>query len=107
ASLIPVIIVGILAMLVSWVFSFTAYGSLAELVYSVIAEQLLGLSGNVWSLVVIVLVQMVLWFFGVHGSLVVSTFIQTLYVTLDVNQQAAVAGGTANRDLQYYLGQGF
>lgn len=106
-SLIPVMIVGILAMLVSWGFSFTAYGSLAELVYSVIAVPLLGLSGNVWSLVIIVLVQMVLWFFGVHGSLVVSTFIQTLYVPLDINQQAAVVDGTANSDLPNILGQGF
>src|SRR5699024_3739813 len=106
-SLIPVMIVGIIAMLVSWIFSFTAYGSLAELVYSVIAEPLLGLSGNVWSLVIIVLVQMVLWFFGVHGSLVISTFIQTLYVPLDINQQAAVVEGTKNSDLPNILGQGF
>lgn len=107
ASLIPVFIVGVLAMLISWIFSFTSYGSLAELVYSLVAEPLLGLSGSVWSLVIIVLVQMVLWFFGVHGSLVVSTFIQTLYVPLDINQQAAVVEGTANSDLPNILGQGF
>jgi len=106
-SLVPVVIVGLGSMVISWLFSFTTYGSLADLVYSLVAEPLLGLSGNVWSLVVIVLVQMVLWFFGVHGSLVVSTFIQTLYVPLDVNQQAAVAGGTANSDLPNILGQGF
>jgi len=107
ASLIPVIIVGAGAMVLSWLFSFTAYGSLADLVYSLVAEPLLGLSDNVWSLVVIVLVQMVLWFFGVHGSLVVGTFIQTLYVPLDVNQQAAVASGVSNNELPNILGQGF
>lgn len=106
-SLVPVIIIGTLMTAVSWLFSFTSYGSLAVLVYTVVALPLQGLSGSVWSLVFIVFVQCILWFVGVHGSLVVASFLQTLYVPLDIEQQAAVAGGVANSELPHILGQGF
>lgn len=106
-SLVPVVIVGSLFVSLSWIFSFTPWGSLAEFIYSVVALPLQGLSGSVWSLAFIVLMQSGLWFLGVHGSLVVQSFIQTLYVPLDVEQQAAVAEGVSNEELPHVLGQGF
>jgi PTS system cellobiose-specific IIC component len=107
ASLVPVIVVGTSVMVISWLFTFTSYGSFADLIYSLVALPLQGLSGSVWSLVFIVFIQCILWFLGVHGSLVVASFIQTLYVPLDVNQQAAVAEGVTNSELPHILGQGF
>lgn len=104
SSLIPGIIVGFAAMFVSYLFSFTSYGSFAQFIYTVVSLPLQGLSGSVWSLVFIVLIQMFLWFFGIHGSLVVGTFITALYLPLDTMNMEALAAGTP---LPNILGKSF
>lgn len=83
AGLLPAIVVAILFMLVAWGFSFTSYGSMAQFIYSVISMPLEHLSSSMWSMVFIVFIQMILWFFGLHGSLVVQSFITALYLPMD------------------------
>ena len=68
SALIPGILVGFIFIFVSFGFSFTSWGSFSQMVYSVIVTPLNALGGSVWSLVVLLLVQMFLWFFGIHGT---------------------------------------
>ncbi|TLG73931.1 PTS sugar transporter subunit IIC [Culicoidibacter larvae] len=107
AGLLPAIIVGALAMLVSFGFGFTSFTSFSGFVYSIIATPLQSLSSSVWSLLFIVLIQMILWFFGIHGSLVVGSFITALYLPMDVANMDALAAGAMNSDLPNILGQSF
>ena len=65
-ALIPAILVGLFFIAVATIFSFTPYGSFTQLVYTVIVTPLNSLGGSVWSLVVLILVQMFLWFFGIY-----------------------------------------
>ncbi len=106
-SLVPVIITGFSAVIVSLLFGFTTYGSFSEFVYTLIAAPLEGLSSNVGSLLVIVLVQMALWFFGIHGSMVVGGFVTALYLPMDVANMEAVAAGAANSELPNVMGATF
>lgn len=107
AGLLPAIVVAILFMGVAWGFSFTSYGSFAQFVYSIISLPLQSLSSSLWSLVFIVFIQMVLWFFGLHGSLVVQSFVTALYLPMDTANMEAVAAGVANADLPNIMGKTF
>ena len=106
-TLFPAIISGAVAMVASFLFGLTSYGSFAQMIYSVVAIPLQGLSGNVWSLVFIVFIQMILWFFGIHGSLVVGSFITALYLPMDTANMDALAAGLSNSELPHILGKTF
>ncbi|MDU6340450.1 MAG: PTS transporter subunit EIIC [Clostridium sp.] len=107
AGLIPAMVVGFGFILVALLFSLTKYGSFNEFVYHIIASPLESLSASIWSMVFIVFVQMVLWFFGLHGSLVVGSFITALYLPMDTANMEAVAAGVANSELPNILGKTF
>lgn len=107
AGLIPSIIVATVFLIVAMIFGATSYGSFAAFVYNVIALPLQNLSGSVWSLLLIVLVQMTLWFFGLHGSLVIGAFITALYLPMDTANMEAAAQGAANSELPNILGKTF
>ena len=92
-ALIPAILVGLIFIAVATIFSFTPYGSFTQLVYTVIVTPLNSLGGSVWSLVVLILVQMLLWFFGIHGSNVISGVITAVYLPMAFSGIGG-AGGT-------------
>lgn len=87
-SLVPAILVGILGMVLSFLFGLTSYGSFAQFIYDVVAMPLQGLTGSVW-------------------SLVVSSFITALYLPLDTVNMEAMLAGVAQSDLPNILGKSF
>lgn len=107
AGLFPAIIVGTIFLFISYGFGFTSYGSFAQFVYDIISMPLQNLSGNVWSLVFIVFIQMILWFFGLHGSLVVGSFITALYLPMDTVNMEMVLAGVPNSELPNIMGKTF
>lgn len=94
-ALIPAILVGLIFIAVATIFSFTPYGSFTQLVYTVIVTPLNSLGGSVWSLVVLILVQMLLWFFGIHGSNVISGVITAVYLPMATANLEAYAASKA------------
>lgn len=104
AGLLPTIIASAMFLVIHGIFNLTPWGSFADFIYDVISMPLNNLSDSVWSLCFIVLVQMLLWCFGLHGSIVVSSFINALYMPMDmINQEAAMAGA----ELPNILGKTF
>ena len=94
-ALIPAILVGLIFIVVATIFSFTPYGSFTQLVYTVIVTPLNSLGGSVWSLVVLILVQMLLWFFGIHGSMTVLPILFPIWLSYIGDNTAAMAAGKA------------
>lgn len=94
-ALIPGILVGFIFVLGAYVFSFTSWGSFSAMIYSVVVTPLNALGGSVWSLVVLILVQMILWFFGIHGSNVISGVITAVYLPMATANMEAYAAGKA------------
>ena len=92
-ALIPAILVGLIFIAVATIFSFTPYGSFTQLVYTVIVTPLNSLGGSVWSLVVLILVQMLLWFFGIHGSMTVLPILFPIWLSYIGDNTAAMAAG--------------
>lgn len=107
SGLFPAIFTAAIFIAIAVLCSFTSFGSVANFIYTVVSLPLQNLSGSVWSLVFIVFVQMLLWFFGLHGSLVVGSFVTALYLPMDTMNMEAVAAGVANSELPNILGKTF
>lgn len=107
STMIPAIFVGVIFIAIAVVFSYTPWGSFAEMVYSLVATPLMNVGGSIWSLVAIVLVQMILWFFGIHGSLVVGTVISAVYMPMALENMELYAAGTPASELPHILGNTF
>lgn len=107
STLIPAILVGMIFIVIAVLFSYTPWGSFAEMVYTLVATPLMNVGGSIWSLVLIVLVQMLLWFFGIHGSLVVGTVISAVYMPMALENMELFAAGTPAAELPHILGNTF
>lgn len=107
STLIPAIFVGLIFIAIAVIFSYTPWGSFAEMVYTLVATPLMNVGGSIWSLVAIVLVQMLLWFFGIHGSLVVGTVISAVYMPMALENMELYAAGTPASELPHILGNTF
>ncbi len=107
STMIPAILVGLIFIGIAVVFSYTSWGSFAEMIYSLVATPLMNVGGSIWSLVAIVLVQMILWFFGIHGSLVVGTVINAVYMPMALENMELYAAGTPAGELPHILGNTF
>ena len=92
-SLIPTIVVGILAIVVKWAFSFTSFGSMHQCIYTLVQEPLKGIGGNIGAVIFICVVQQILWFFGIHGSNVIMPIVKALWIAMDAENLAAIAAG--------------
>lgn len=107
ASVVPMILTGVIAIVTSRLFGLTTAGSFSDFIYSILSAPLQHLTSSIWSLLFIVALQMIFWFFGVHGSLIVSAFITALYLPMDVQNMDAVSRGVSNSHLPNILGYMF
>ena len=105
-GLIPGMFVGALFIIIAVLFSFTPWGSLTNMIYTLVATPLQSMGSSIWAYSFIILVQMVLFFFGIHGALVVQPIINAVYLPMDTVNMEMVLAGAANADLNI-LGKTF
>lgn len=105
-GLIPCIVIGAIFILVAVLFSYTPWGSLTNMIYTLVASPLQSLGSSIWAYSLIILVQMVLFFFGIHGALVVQPIINAVYMPMDTVNMEMVLAGAPNGDLNI-LGKTF
>ncbi|MBP1043024.1 PTS sugar transporter subunit IIC [Vagococcus sp. BWB3-3] len=92
AALIPGFIIGLLMLLVNWLFSLTAYTNIHDFIYAILQKPLEGMGSSIWALMFLMFFSEVLWFFGIHGSMTTSAILYTLYQPLDIaNLEAFMA----------------
>lgn len=92
-SLIPGVVIVSLFVIVAAIFSSTPYGSVHQFIYSLLQTPLQQLGGNIWALLLVALLGQILWFFGIHGSMVVFSVMMPIWMTLDVTQLSAYSAG--------------
>lgn len=68
SALIPELFVIILFTIFRIIFSFTVFGTVQNFVYSILQKPLTNIGGNLIFLIIIVIIQQILWMFGIHGS---------------------------------------
>ncbi|MNB82551.1 Lichenan permease IIC component [compost metagenome] len=93
AALTPGFIVAILMLIFSAIFAATKYGNMHEFVFSIIQLPLTSLGGTWWAMLICIFVIHLLWFFGVHGTLVVYSVVGPIWVALGLENLDAYQRG--------------
>lgn len=95
ASLIPAILIGIVAGIISFGFSLTSWKSFHEMVFSLIQTPLSNIGGSIWAMIAVTLLMQILWFFGIHGTNVLLPLVTPIWLALDMQNLAAFKAGKA------------
>ena len=93
SALIPVIIIAI-ALLLRLVFSFTSYGDLNTAIYALIQSPLVRIGTSPWAILLVVLLNSLFFFFGIH-SMAINAVVMPILYTLDFQNLAAYHAGTS------------
>lgn len=78
-SLIPYLVVGFIYVVLNQIMLQTKFGNFHDLVYTLLQAPLNNLGSSIWSAFLLVFLAELLWFFGIHGSMVTSVFMTALF----------------------------
>lgn len=94
SSLIPAAIVVTFWLIVAALCSFTSYGSLHNMVFTIIQSNLMRFMGdNLISFTFFQFMTNILWFFGLHGGNIVGSITNPIYTPLSLENLAAFEAG--------------
>lgn len=93
-SLIPVILIATLMTLVRFAFSFTTYGDLNSAIYTLLQVPLVKIGTSPWAILLVVLLNSLFFFFGIH-SMAINSIVMPILYTLDFQNLAAYHAGHA------------
>lgn len=94
-SLIPGFTAIITFMIIGGIFSITPFGNMHQFIYTFVQTPLQGVGGNVVSIVILWTFAQVLWFFGIHGTMVILSVVMPIFTAMDAAQLAAYGAGEA------------
>lgn len=93
-SLIPAFIVVTVFLVVAFACSFTSYGNLHTMIFTIIQANLMRFIGNnIFSWLFFNLMTNILWFFGLHGGNIVGSITNPIYTPLSLENLAAFEAG--------------
>ncbi|GKU26610.1 PTS sugar transporter subunit IIC [Clostridium folliculivorans] len=95
SSLIPGFAVVILFLAISGIFAATPYKTMHAFIYAFIQTPLQGVGGNIVSVILLWTFAQVLWFFGIHGTLVIYSVVAPIFAAMDAAQLTAYSAGQA------------
>ncbi|GAB2021962.1 PTS cellobiose transporter subunit IIC [Pseudolactococcus yaeyamensis] len=93
ASIIPIAVLVLLFSVIRFGFEQTSFGNANGFIYTIIGEPLMKLGNNPFAFITLILVCQILWFFGIHGHLVIRPILQAVFTPLSLmNLQAFEKG---------------
>lgn len=92
-SLLPAIALGIFFIVLSWLLSLTAVGSLHQLIYQVVQTPLKHIGGNIGAMLLVSILQQLLWFFGLHGTNILMPIVSPIWMAMDMENLTAFQHG--------------
>lgn len=93
ASLIPGAIIISLFSLISFTAQMTPYESIHQMIYTLIQAPLQNLGSTYWSMIAFIFTVQILWFFGIHGFMVVSPIFYSVWLPLGLENLEMIARG--------------
>lgn len=95
SALIPGFALLLIFSVIRYGFSFTGHGDFNSWLYALLEKPLSTITNSPISFVVLIFVCQLLWFFGIHGYMVIRPFLQMVYLPLAIDNLAAYAAGEA------------
>ncbi|MGG5372354.1 PTS sugar transporter subunit IIC [Enterococcus sp. AZ196] len=99
SSIIPFFAITFLMALVSWGFNFTSFGSIHNLVYSVLQVPIQQIGGSVGGVMVAYALIGLFWWFGIHGKAIIFGVYAPIIQTMTIENMNAAAAGTTPPNL--------
>ena len=94
-NIIPAVMIAIVFLIINAIFASTGAGNAFSFIYSLLQAPLQAVTGNIGTLLLLVLVSQVLWFFGIHGSMTVLPVIFPMWMAMTAeNMSSYAANGT-------------
>lgn len=93
AAVTPSFINVIIMLIIRAIFESTSYGNIHEFIYNLLQVPLTNLGGQWWAYLITIIFVSVLWFFGIHGSLVVLSVMSPIWNTLRFENLEAYQAG--------------
>ena len=81
--------------IIRYSFTFTHWGNAVDFVYQILQKPLMGLGGTLPAVLIAVFFTQLLWWFGIHGTIVVNAVIDPIMASLALENYAAYKAGTA------------
>lgn len=95
SALIPAFAIAFLFCLVRIGFQMTPWGDFNNFIYTLLKMPLTKLGASPFTFIVFILLCCLLWFFGLHGGMIVMPFLTMLYTTAGLENLEAYAAGAA------------
>ncbi|WP_459594176.1 PTS transporter subunit EIIC, partial [Dickeya ananatis] len=80
---------------VSVVFTITPFKSLHQFIYAFLQLPLQGVGGNIVSIIILWTLAQLLWFMGIHGTMVIYSVVLPIFTAMDAVQLSAYSAGEA------------
>lgn len=93
--LIPILITVAFFFVVRLGFNATSYGTLQNFIFSNLQKPLTSLGATLPATILVLLIEGLLWVFGIHGSNIVGSVMQPIWLSLTAENADAVAQGLA------------
>lgn len=92
-SIIPGAIAMVLFGIIGAIFAKTSFGSLHQVIYSLVSTPLNAVGSNVFGYWILMVVLYGLWFCGIHGGMTVGPVIMMLFMQLQMDNMTAFQSG--------------
>ena len=102
AAVIPAFIVILLFNSIRLMFSVTSFGTAQAFIFSLLQQPLQSLGGTLPATIAVLLLESVIWCFGIHGSSIVSSVMNPIWYSLSAENVDALAAGTAMPNIVNY-----
>ncbi|APX72962.1 PTS sugar transporter subunit IIC [Companilactobacillus allii] len=93
SSLIPIAIIIIVFNFVRIVFASTSFGSVQTFIFNNLQTPLTSLGSTLPATILVILVEGLLWSFGIHGANIVGSIMQPIWLSLTAQNASAVSAG--------------
>lgn len=93
SSLIPELFVILIFTAIRIAFSFTTFETVQNFLYTILQKPLTNIGGNLIFLIIVVIIQQILWMFGIHGSNVTDGITKPIMFAQTAENAEAFAAG--------------
>lgn len=93
SALIPAFVTLSFFLVVRIIFSFTSFGNIHDFIFTTIQTPLIKLGGGLPATIIAIIMIQLLWFFGLHGQVIVNSVLDPVWNTLSLQNFEAFQAG--------------
>lgn len=104
SALIPTVIIVLLGLTFNYVLAMTPFENFHQIIYGLVLLPLSGLTDNLFTTIILLLLMHFFWFFGMHGTLILGPVLLTILMPPTIQNMEALA---ANQPIPNIFSLGF